>query len=1000
MIQVSHMATAAKQSVQENTVWQVPEDFLIEMKRVESERIKLGIFGRSKSQLFRKLRASKELLEWLGKQKLMRVPWPRMIGWNEESLKIKRMAVLREKVMSWREKEFKERQWNSNCLVDLNRGVYWKASCGICRYSGHRTYDCYFTFDRVLKRMEAKENETKKERLGNFNPKIEIVYNREKRKKVMVLEKEELLGKFKDVFYEENEVIKFCEIEKCRIKTPRNQKVVKRGVMVPQALKGALTEHLKNLERRCVIRRSNSEWRNPIRALQKPNGGIRLVSNFIALNDLCEKDPYKLKNIREVINETQGFKFFTVLDLKDAFYSIEIEECDKHKTAFEFNGVVYEWNGMVMGFKNAPQILQRVMSKILEEEILKGVSIYMDDIIVAGKTRHEHDKLLTSVLQKIKRNNMKVNKAKMQLALGEVKVLGVIINGLEQTPNEIKQNEAMQYPKPSNLKEMRRFLGLAGWFRSFIPQFASKTLQMTESLKKSTNEWKWNERMQNEFDNLRKDIKDMKKIILPDYEKMFVLKTDASNVGLGAVLMQDVHGELVPVQWASKKLTETERRYGISEKEMLAVFWGIKKFDYDLRGRKFKLITDHKALENIREKPYFENNRINRWIEKIQEYDFSIEYQKPDNLVGPDALSRLHENMETKQKCKKHGEKLLQAKINKHVLKENGKEYWISDNGKKREMPEVEQRKQLVIAAHKESNHRGVEAVYYKIKQNMYWVGMKKTIENVIHQCELCNQINRKKKCGYEFVTTDRALQKVALDLIEYRIENCWILISIDYYTRFVMAKVIKSKSSTAILSVLKDWTSQNAPEEIITDNGKEFCNENFEKMCTDKKILHTKVAVESHNSNGRIERVIRTVREGLLKAEGKILQEKLEFTVGKYNETYHEAIKMTPKEAASMNNEELYLANSKFGKNATKYKLKRIEKFAVNQKILYAQRENIKSSLRKDYVGRFMEKGKIVGVLKNNSYLVQKENDSKIVKKRYFDLKGVCGTNYGETTV
>ncbi|KAM0677238.1 hypothetical protein COBT_004241, partial [Conglomerata obtusa] len=111
------------------------------------------------------------------------------------------------------------------------------------------------------------------------------------------------------------------------------------------------------------------------------------------------------------------------------------------------------------------------------------------------------------------------------------------------------------------------------------------------------------------------------------------------------------------------------------------------------------------------------------------------------------------------------------------------------------------------------------------------------------------------------------------------------------------------------ILSVLKDWTSQNVPEKIITEHGKEFCNENFEKMCTDKKILHTKVAVESQNSNGRIERVIRTIREGLLKAEDKILQN-LAFTVGKYNETYHEAIKMTPKEAASKNNEELFLAN------------------------------------------------------------------------------------------
>jgi RNase H-like domain found in reverse transcriptase len=122
------------------------------------------------------------------------------------------------------------------------------------------------------------------------------------------------------------------------------------------------------------------------------------------------------------------------------------------------------------------------------------------------------------------------------------------------------------------------------------------------------------------------------------------LKTDASNSGMGGVLLQkNVKGELVPIQWSSKKFTPTERRYAISEKEMFAVFWAIKKFEYELRGRRFKLITDHKALEEIRKKPCFNNNRINRWDEKIQDFDFSVEYNKGELLVVPDALSRLHE---------------------------------------------------------------------------------------------------------------------------------------------------------------------------------------------------------------------------------------------------------------------------------------------------------------------------------------------------------------------
>lgn len=140
---------------------------------------------------------------------------------------------------------------------------------------------------------------------------------------------------------------------------------------MPQALRKKLDEHLLDLEERGIIRRSASDWRNPIRAIEKPNGEVRLVLNFMCLNDMCEKDPYELKNIREVIQATQGSNHFTVIDLKEGFYSVEIEEKDKMKTAFEFDGRVYEWNSMVMGFKNSPQILQRIMCKVLEKRIEK-----------------------------------------------------------------------------------------------------------------------------------------------------------------------------------------------------------------------------------------------------------------------------------------------------------------------------------------------------------------------------------------------------------------------------------------------------------------------------------------------------------------------------------------------------------------------------------------------------------------------------------------------------
>lgn len=466
--------------------------------------------------------------------------------------------------------------------------------------------------------------------------------------------------------------------------------------------------------------------------------------------------------------------------------------------------------------------------------------------------------------------------------------------------------------------------------------------------------------MDEEFVELRKAIKDIKRIVLPNYTQKFTLKTDASNTGLGAVLMQEVNGELVPIQWASKKLTATEQRYGISEKEMLAIFWGIKKFEYDLRGRKFHIITDHKALELIRTKPNFENNRINRWIEKIQEFDFTIEYQKGELLVGPDALSRIHEEKTVGEKKKERAEKIVEGKINKHLLREDGKEYWISDNGLKREMPSVEVRKQLVVETHERLQHRGLCSVYYELKKNLYWIGMKKTVENVCKKCVVCIQGNRKNKQGYTYVETSKPMEKVAIDILDYRTYGCYVIIAIDYFTRFVYTKVVEDKKGETIANALEDWIEKNKPDEIITDNGREFVNDKFGQICSKNRIQHHKVAVEGHNSNGRVERVIRTIRELVYKQKNGTMREKVSNATKAYNQAYHEAIRMTPEEAMANTDDELVIRNTKYTTYARRYKERNKRKFYVVQKVVTCKRENVTGAQLKERIGRFTEYGTI----------------------------------------
>lgn len=295
----------------------------------------------------------------------------------------------------------------------------------------------------------------------------------------------------------------------------------------------------------------------------------------------------------------------------------------------------------------------------------------------------------------------------------------------------------------------------------------------------------------------------IQKLNILDYGKEIYIRTDASNIGIGAVIMQkDTKGELAPIQWASKKLTNAETRYGITEKEMLAVVWALQKYEYELKGRKFILQTDHKALERIREKGVFENARVNRWIEKIQQYDFVVEYIKGEEMGLADDLSRgkrLNYETETER-----GKRMKEDRLQKHVKKVNGQEYWQFNDGKVKKIPREDERKNLCLMTHQKLAHRGVKYVMYEISKEYYWPGVKQTIIDVCRECEICQINNRKSKVPPIYVSSIKPYEKFAIDLMDHE-EGEYILVGIDYFTRMVRGSTVQSKKGCEIVNVLKN---------------------------------------------------------------------------------------------------------------------------------------------------------------------------------------------------
>lgn len=767
---------------------------------------------------------------------------------------------------------------------------------------------------------------------------------------------EKLVKEYPDVTNNEVKERKPCTLGICKIETTEGKRIsVNSKRRIEQSILNETKKELENLEKAKIIRKSNSEWRSPMRPVRKPNGKIRICTNLIAVNEITEKEEYPTPIMNDLIEKVQGSDWFTVIDLKDGYFQVEIRECDKYKTAFKFDNLLYEWNRMPMGFKNAPSIFQKMMDKLLGDLSGKGVEVYLDDIVIHTKTRKEHEGLLREVFNRLRKNNLYINIKKLQLARKEVNLLGIKVNGTIQKLLRESQKDIQEYPRPENVKSLRRFLGKMNFYSPFIKNMSVIAVPLYEKTGKYTK-FEWTKEMEDSFNKLKETLAKEIYLYLPNYNKRFILETDASDTGLGACLMQcDNNGRKVPIRWASRKLTKAEKNYGITEKELLAVIWGIEHFEYQLRGRSFDLITDHIALESMRKKSEFGNKRMSRWIDKIQDYDFTITYKKGSEMLSADAMSRLYE-------------------------KDNEE----TDN-------EKENKKNIVKTIHERLLHRGLASIKYELKKEHNWEDANKLIEEVIKECEVCSKNNRKHSGGCELVETTKIMEKTGIDIMKLGECDTNVLVFIDYYSRLLKLRILRNRTTQEIIEKVKNIFEEiGVPEQMNSDNAKEFTSKEFFNFMTDYGIEHHLTSVEHHTSNGRVERAIRTIRDAIVKTKDLKLniEENIYEIEHRYNNTFHRGIGVTPNEAFKNKDEMIKdMINNKNEEYAKNFKLRKREEFNIGQCVRIANKENLKNKGKSH--DRFQDEGKVIDIAGKDSYLVRdcKGNISKIAHN---DIKGI----------
>ena len=733
----------------------------------------------------------------------------------------------------------------------------------------------------------------------------------------------QLLHEHSDLFAESDMELGRTNVIKMGIDTGNESPIAVKPYRVPFNKRKVIDEQVDKMLEAGIIQPCQSPWQSPVVLISKKDGTKRFCVDYRKLNDKTTKNSWPLPHIDDILAVLGKSKFFSSLDLKSGYWQVELDsEADKMKTAFACHRGLFCFNVMPFGLCNAPSVFSELMNRVVGD--LPFVLAYLDDVIIFSESKSEHIEHIRIVLDRLKDANLKLKKAKCSFFKEQINYLGHIVSKDGILPDKEKVSVIQNLKTPTCVRDVRSFVGVTNFYRKFIPNYSKIASPLLDLTGKHAS-FQWSDGCQKSFDELKGALTSPPVLAFPDMSKPFILYCDASDTTFGAVLTQKFNENERPIQYMSQRLSTTQRKWPILQKEAFAIYCAIEKFRHYLQGSKFTIMTDHRPLEFLFSAE-IKNPMVQRWALKISSMGPDIKYLPGKQNVQADFLSRLPGNDEVDatvkvintnaidpklirqqrlmaeqarieedqstpkieidnigklqaedpdimqlRKALENGEKSVRKN---YVLKDDIL-FYVPTNGDKLRLviPEV-LRELVLVECHENNCHMGIDKTVDVIKENYHWRGLFRDVTEYVNSCVLCQtrDVRRNKAPLQEPDFVKSAGEKVSIDLCgPFPVSskgNKYMVTILDLYSGWPEVFPVPDKSAENVAKVLLEEyiPRHSCPLALVSDNGTEFVNKVVENICEVMKIARIKTSIYHPQGNSQVERMHRVLNDMISK--------------------------------------------------------------------------------------------------------------------------------------